>query len=221
MTEPPSPESMRAALERHTLHDIPALPGRTNHMRAGVLVPLRWDVDQLTCIVTQRTSHLREHAGEVVFPGGKPDPVDRDLGDTAMREAREELGIVDAEPLGVLSAMPLFTSDYRLVPTVARLSSRPLVPSVDEVARVFEVDVMALLEAPQLSGIPWPQFADQAPSPIFELPQAVMYGATAHTFLELLQVVAQAVGLPMPAWELATWSWDFSVNRPTRHGVVV
>ena len=221
MTAIPSPESIRDALSRHILHDIPALPGRTNHLHAGVLVPLRWDADQLTCIVTQRTSHLREHAGEVVFPGGKPDPEDRDLVDTAMREAREELGIEDADPLGVLSAMPLFTSDYRLVPTVARLSSRPLVPAADEVARVFEVDLMALLQAPEMSGIPWPQFAGQPPSPIFELPQAVMYGATAHTFLELLQVVAQVAGLPMPAWELTTWGWDFSVNRPMRLGVVV
>lgn len=221
MRELPSPTAIREALGRRELHDIPALPGRTNHLRAGVLVPLRWEADRLVCIATQRTAHLREHAGEVVFPGGKRDPLDVDLVHTALREAEEELGICDAVPLGPLSAMPLFTSDYRLVPTVAQLGPRPLEPAVEEVARIFEMDVMALLTAPTLSGIPWPQFVGHPPSPIFELPGAVMYGATAHTLYELLQVIAGVASLDMPEWELATWKWEFSVNRPTRHGVVV
>lgn len=221
MSVVPSPASIQDALARRDLHDIPALPGRSNHLRAGVLVPLRWDARRLVCIATQRTAHLRQHAGEVVFPGGKPDPSDIDLVHTALREAEEELGIQDAVPLGPLSAMPLFTSDYRLVPTVAQLGPQPLVPAAAEVARVFEIDVMALLNGRQLSGIPWPQFEGTPPSPIFELPGAVMYGATAHTFYELLEVVALAAGLAMPGWELDTWRWDFSVNRPLKNGGVV
>ena len=221
MSVAPSPELLSAALRGRALHEIPALPGRTNHLRAGVLVPLRWEAERLVCILTQRTAHLREHAGEVVFPGGKPEPSDRDLVHTALREAQEELGICDARPLGPLSAMPLFTSDYRLVPTVAQLGPEPLQAEAGEVARIFELDVTALLQAPSLSGIPWPQFVGHPPSPIFELPGAVMYGATAHTFYELLQVIAEVMGTPMPPWELETWRWEFSVNRPTRHGVVV
>ena len=66
-------------------NDWPALPGRINNKASAVLVPIICD-DQWTCILTQRNHNLRAHSGEICFPGGKPDPADKNLQDTAQRE---------------------------------------------------------------------------------------------------------------------------------------
>ena len=66
---------------------------------AAVLVPLYApdtaldDPAQLGVVLTRRRADLRRHAGEISFPGGRRDPRDHDLLDTALREAQEEIGL--------------------------------------------------------------------------------------------------------------------------------
>ena len=91
-------------------------------MRAGVLVPLRWR-GGLSCTLTLRPGKLRRHGGEVSFPGGRREPEDVSLEATALREAREEIGLTSARVLGRLSSMPVYTSDFRLEPFVAEVPS--------------------------------------------------------------------------------------------------
>lgn len=215
----PSADTLQAALEARTLRQIPALPGRRNHRRAGILLPLHWTPVSIDCYVTQRTAHLRDHAGEVVFPGGKPDPTDPDLTATALREAYEELGITEADVLGHLSPMPLFTSDFRLFPTVARIHTAELVPQPDEVAHVFSLDLGHLLRADRLLAIDWPGTSAYPPSPVFEVdgPEGpLMYGGTAYCLFELLEVVAELQGRPLPPWDVSRWTWDMDTMRPAR-----
>lgn len=215
----PSPALLATALNRRDLMDIPALPGRRNHRKAGILLPLRWSDDTITCIATQRTAHLRDHAGEVVFPGGKPEPTDPDLTATALREAREELGIENAQVLGPLSAIPLFTSDFRLVPTVARIDHAPLVPDPGEVARVFPLDLDHILHGDRILAIAWPTSTGYPPSPVFEVdgPDGpLMYGGTAISFFELLQVLAQLLGHDLPPFDTTRWTWSMTAMAPAR-----
>lgn len=204
-----TPDDLARALAARDLLDIPALPGRTNHLRAGVLVPIEWAAGEPVVVATLRASRLRQHAGEVAFPGGKPDPGDRDLEHTALREAEEEIGLPPArvQVLGALSAMPLFTSDYRLVPTVAAIEPGPLVPEPGEVAEVLRLSLTAVLEGPALDGVPWTYEGETGISPVFELGGHVMYGATAHTLHELLQVVAAAAGMALPPWRTGRFAW--------------
>ncbi len=72
---------------------------------AAVLLPLVERADGLQLLLTRRSPHLRHHAGQISFPGGRQDPDDRDLIHTALRETQEELGIVPAqiEVLGTLT----------------------------------------------------------------------------------------------------------------------
>src|SRR5262249_16002367 len=67
------------------MHPTRALTG------AAVLVPLIDRPDGMTVLLTKRTEHLTDHAGQVSFPGGRIDPEDRDAAAAALREAKEEV----------------------------------------------------------------------------------------------------------------------------------
>lgn len=94
-----------------------------------------------TLLLTRRAGHLRDHSGQVAFPGGKIDAGDASPLATALREAEEEIGLDPrrVEPLGWLEAWQTGTG-FRILPLVARLTP-PLMlrPNAQEVARVFEV----------------------------------------------------------------------------------
>ena len=61
--------------------------------KAAVLIPLVLKEDGLSVLLTQRTNHLRDHAGQISFPGGRMDPEDQSPDDTALRESQEEIGL--------------------------------------------------------------------------------------------------------------------------------
>ncbi len=104
-------------------------------------------------LLTRRTAHLRQHSGQVSFPGGRIDPGDASPEAAALREAREEVGLdpSHAETLGRLRDY-VTISAYRVTPVLALLSpgfvSRP---SAHEVAAVFTLPLATLLDpdAPQ------------------------------------------------------------------------
>ena len=60
---------------------------------AAVLIPLVERETEITTLFTQRTSHLKHHAGQISFPGGHSDPEDTSAEDTALRETEEEVGL--------------------------------------------------------------------------------------------------------------------------------
>jgi 8-oxo-dGTP pyrophosphatase MutT (NUDIX family) len=113
---------------------------------AAVLVPIVAHAEP-TVILTQRTAHLPEHAGQVSFPGGKIDPDDATPLDAALREAAEEIGLDRrfVEPVGYLD-LYMTTLGYRIVPTLARVSPGfTLAPNPGEVDAVFEVPLAFLM----------------------------------------------------------------------------
>ena len=205
---PLSPDLLASTLATHPWTEHAALPGRTNHRRAGVLVALTWTTPRTPEALLQlRPQRMRRHAGEISFPGGRPEPEDVDLTATALREANEELGIEGARVLGRLSSTPLFTSDFRIEPFVAQVPEQVLRPDPGEVAEVHRLPLLPLLEGPSLHGIGWDAGEQRGISPVFEVGPHVMYGATAHVFYELLQVVAAAAGLPLPPLREGRYQW--------------
>jgi 8-oxo-dGTP pyrophosphatase MutT (NUDIX family) len=115
---------------------------------AAVLAPIIPRPEGLTMLLTLRAAHLRSHSGQVAFPGGKIDAGETP-GETALREAREEIGLAPSlvEPLGWLD--PYLTgTGYRVTALVA-LIDPAFAPTLnpDEVADVFETPFAFLMDA--------------------------------------------------------------------------
>lgn len=115
---------------------------------AAVLVPLVVRPDGLHVMLTQRTAHLHDHAGQIAFPGGRWEPTDASLVHTALRETEEETGL-SRECVQVLGTLPdyLTISGYRVTPVVG-LATPPFTVLHDpfEVAEVFEVPLAFLMD---------------------------------------------------------------------------
>ena len=103
--------------------------------------------DGLHVLLTQRTDHLRDHAGQISFPGGRSEPADVDPAATALRETEEEVGLPRSQ-VQVIGCLHNYTTvtGYVVTPVVA-LVQPPLVLSLDafEVAEAFEVPLQYLM----------------------------------------------------------------------------
>jgi len=116
---------------------------------AAVLIPLIKRAGILHVILTVRSSHLKHHAGQVAFPGGKVDSTDADALDTALREAHEEIGLAPnmVQVLGKLPHHETVTS-FHVTPYVG-LVAKNYHPTLEpgEVDEIFEVPVSLFLAA--------------------------------------------------------------------------
>ncbi len=114
---------------------------------ASVLVPLVQRGDGLHVLLTQRTDHLRDHAGQISFPGGRAEPEDDGAAATALREAQEEVGLA-SQWVEVIGQLPVYTTITRYVVTPVVALVHPDAPlSLDsfEVAEAFEVPLAYLM----------------------------------------------------------------------------
>jgi 8-oxo-dGTP pyrophosphatase MutT (NUDIX family) len=114
---------------------------------AAVLIPVV-DHPQPTVLLTQRSAHLNDHAGQISFPGGKIDATDASPLAAALREAEEEIGLARefVEPIGYLDLYAT-AFGFRILPTVARV--RPgfkLHINTSEVDDAFEVPLAFLMD---------------------------------------------------------------------------
>ena len=116
-------------------------------VHASVLVPLVMRDHGLAVLLTERTTHLSSHSGQIAFPGGKADPEDASATDTALREAEEEIGL-DRHFVEVLGNLPTYTtgSAFIVTPVVALVrADYAMTLNPHEVADAFEVPLDFLM----------------------------------------------------------------------------
>jgi 8-oxo-dGTP pyrophosphatase MutT (NUDIX family) len=114
---------------------------------AAVLIALVDRSVGLSVLLTQRTDHLHDHAGQISFAGGRCDEGDANAQATALREAQEEIGL-EARHIEVLGELPVYTTGtaYRVTPVVALVSPTfTLALDAFEVAEAFEVPLAWLM----------------------------------------------------------------------------
>ncbi len=165
-------EQLRRTLTLGDPADRPA-PG-TLTREAAVLVPLLERKGDLSVVYIRRSDHVESHRGQVAFPGGRVDPADRTLLDTALREAREEVGLEPewVDVLGGFSTMSTLTSAMAVAPFVGLVTREvTFTPDPIEVAEVFEVPLAALSDRRYRGSYEWKR--DGAPSSSYP---AILYG---------------------------------------------
>ncbi|HEY7657314.1 MAG TPA: CoA pyrophosphatase [Burkholderiales bacterium] len=134
--------------EPDDLHMI-ALQEGTRVTEAAVLVPLVDRAGELQLLLTQRTAHLDDHAGQISFPGGRVEPGDASREETALRETAEEIGLAP-QSVAVLGRLPDYEipSGFRITPIVGWVEPPfALNPDPFEVAAVFEAPLEHFLDA--------------------------------------------------------------------------
>lgn len=186
-------ELLRAALAEYTPQELADLPAA----RAAVLILLYDDNGEIHVIFQKRTDSVRDHKGQISFPGGGTDPGDPSPVYTALRETYEEIGVrpEDVDILGRLDEM-VTISNFRITPFVGWLAYYPYTWhfSDDEVAYLLEVPLRHLLDPATL--IPDRRLINGRTYelPSYQFDNDLIWGATARMLTNFLDVCASVPG---------------------------
>lgn len=198
------PLEITASLVRRALtlpSPLPPPTPRPGAKPAAVVVPIRFDPEPAVIAVV-RSEELRDHPGEVGFPGGKLEASDGDLRAAAFREANEEVALAehDLEELGTLSPIPVVTGRFLIHPFVAAVlpGARPRVAS-SELSRMVELPLAPWISGESQHGaVPTEWRGQHWLLPHFPVSDRVLYGASACIFYELLVKLCSVLGVEMP-----------------------
>lgn len=128
--------------------DQGARPEASELTPASVLVPIVLREAEPTVLFTRRTAHLKNHSGQISFPGGRAEPEDPSPEHTALRETFEEIGLA-AERVELLGRLGDYhtRTGYRITPVIGLVTPPfELSPDGHEVDEVFEVPLAFLLD---------------------------------------------------------------------------
>jgi 8-oxo-dGTP pyrophosphatase MutT (NUDIX family) len=183
-------KDLLAARRKQTIVD----PSRTC---SAVLLPLYKDQGEYHIVFIKRTDTVKTHKGQISFPGGGREKNDKDLKDTAIREAVEEIGlhIQDIEVIGELDDEITTTSNYIVTPFVAFIPwPYHFKPEKAEVAEVFAVPISALLDKNNFkTAIETLQSGVVVDSYEYHYKGKVIWGATARILFKFLKIIQEAL----------------------------
>ncbi len=178
----------RAFRHRDTL---PPAPQRLGIRAAAVLLVLFEEADDVRVIMIERSGTVSTHRGEIAFPGGVCDAGETP-GQTALREAWEEIGLAGAnvELIGELGWQNAELTKFQITPMVGTVAARPLLRiNHSEVRDVFDVALTGLMADGVYREELWAGPDGRFMVPFFDLPQGSAWGVTASILLELLAIV--------------------------------
>ncbi len=168
-----------------------------SQVSAAVLLPIYWKQGQYYLLFTKRTEKVKEHKGQISFPGGGYQQEDGTLVATALRECAEEIGLAasEVEVLGELDDVATLTSSYVVSPFVA-LIPWPYSLKVDrwEVEEILEVPILALLDKDSLRQGTEIMDGETITSYFYCYQGRVIWGATARILNQFLDIFTQVMG---------------------------
>lgn len=181
---------MRPHPSRHKSPDFkPNLPENDQYRNSSVLVPIITWKDELEVILTLRTSGIK-HGGQLSFPGGGREGIET-FEETALRESREEIGLIESNVFlaGLMTPLYVNHSNNMVTPVVGFIDEeQAFVPNPNEVEEVFTVSFSELMETKNHMRQEWDLRETKYTVPFFDIHQVPLWGATAMMMSELLEL---------------------------------
>ena len=159
---------------------------------SAVLVPVFFKAGQYHLLFIQRTERVKNHKGQISFPGGAYEKADGLLLNTALRETREEIGVApeDIEVLGELDDTLTATSNYIISPFVGVIPyPYPFKLDKWETEELIEVPIIALLDKNYFSESITIQNGEEINTYFFKYADRSIWGATAKILKQFLEII--------------------------------
>jgi 8-oxo-dGTP pyrophosphatase MutT (NUDIX family) len=157
---------------------------------SAVLVNLYQGESGVEVVLTKRASHLKNHKGEIAFPGGRVEP-DEQVHEAALREAVEEVALPahDVTLVGELDHLLTIVSNSYIIPIVGMMPYKPtLIASADEVDRVLHVPLHELVRSDTYASEVWETPMGSRNIYMYHLDDETIWGATARVLTQLLHI---------------------------------
>ena len=142
-------------------------------------------------LMTKKSKHLKIHAGEIAFPGGKMDKDDLNLLDTALRESKEEinLNISKSQIIGQLDPVSTLNSNFTIIPFVCILDSLPSLQHNSEVQQILEIPAHPLFHT--LENDPDPEHNIIQEMYTFRFKEHLIWGASARMLKQITDKLSE------------------------------
>jgi len=190
----PGKASHRKLIPALRLKDIQSDPP-SEAVSSAVLILLYPVGNEIYTVAILRSEYDGAHSGQISLPGGRWEPSDRDLVETAIRETQEEIGVNPTliTFLGSLSELYISRSNHLVYPAVAYSSDRPLFKADPfEVQEVIEINLESLIDSTKLTHKTLRLSSDFSMEvPGYLLGEHFIWGATAMIFAELIDVIRE------------------------------
>ena len=136
-------------------------------------------------VMTEKPKHMKFHAGEISFPGGKLDSVDSNLLETALRETREEIGLTlrPDQVIGQLDPVITLNSGFTILPFVSVVDEIPLLSANAEVEKIFHIPLESFLKT--MANDPDPTHNLIQEMYTFEFQGNIVWGASARVLKQI------------------------------------
>jgi len=158
---------------------------------SAVLALLYPDHNEVMLVLIKRATDNSVHSGQISFPGGQAEPIDKDTAETSLRETEEELGIDKNKItiIGKLTEVYISPSNFNVIPFVGFMNEKPLFKPNEEVDRVITTAISYLKasEAKTIKKVTT-AYAVNLEAPCFIVEGEILWGATAMMINELLEV---------------------------------
>lgn len=157
---------------------------------SAVLVALVDTENGPSFVLTKRADHLKNHRGEVSFPGGRVEEAES-VHAAALRESEEEIGLSSQHVniVGELDPLTTFVSNSLIVPVVGMVDSVDgLCPNADEVSKILIVSITELLSSETYHNEWWPTPRGDINIHFFDLDDETIWGATARIIRQFIEV---------------------------------
>ncbi len=181
----------QALSQRQKSHIVDA-----SRVSSAVLIPIYYKQGDYYILVTKRTETVKDHKGQISFPGGAYEEQDGTLVNTAVRECTEEIGLAAEaiELLGELDDFLTTTSSYIISPFVAAISwPYPFKVDPIEVEEIIEVPISALLDKDCLRQETDTLDGQVITAYFYDYQGKVIWGATARILNQFLDIWTQVM----------------------------